>query len=193
MNDICCKFPVSDPTDTYPDPLPDASLLMDDCALWVSGDDPITVVDKLNSRLRHIYDWSVFNAMVFDFQKFNILSIGHNPIPHDIRNTVCFGPGSPPWVKSARFIGAQLDPLLSFKKQIRIITRKVKSGIHYISPFSHFARGSHPHILETNFRIYVWPRFIFTEPLWIFRIKTPFHYSADFNYGYKTIFGSLES
>ena len=48
-------------------------------------------------------------------------------------------------------------------------------------------------ILNTNFRTYIWPRFIFTEPLWIFRIKSPFHYSADFEYGYKTVFLTLES
>ena len=64
--------------------------------------------------------------------------------------------------------------------------------MHFVSPFSHFARGYHPRTLETNFDVYVWPRFSFTEPLWIFRIKTPFHYTADFNYGYKTKFENLE-
>ena len=65
--------------------------------------------------------------------------------------------------------------------------------MHYLSPFSHFARGSQPLILNDNFRTYIWPRFIFTEPLWIFRIKSPFRYNADFEYGYKTIFEKLES
>ena len=65
--------------------------------------------------------------------------------------------------------------------------------MNYLSPFSHFARGSQPSILNTNFRTYVWPRFTFTAPLWIFRIKSPFHYSADFEYGYKTVFQTLES
>ena len=110
-----------------------------------------------------------------------------------MRASLKFGPNSPPWVKSARFIGAYLDPLLTFKHQIKVITAKVKRGKHFISPFSHFARGYHPKTLETNFNVYVWPRFSFTEPLWIFRIKTPFHYRADFNYGYKTKFEKLEN
>ena len=120
--------------------------------------------------------------MVFNFSKFHILSMGHNPIPTDLQAKLRFGPGSPPWVKSARFIGAELDPLLSFKAQIRAITKKVKRGSYYLNPFSHFARGSQPLTLHTNFRTYIWPRFIFSEPLWIFRIKSPFCYSADFQY-----------
>ena len=64
--------------------------------------------------------------------------------------------------------------------------------MYYLNPFSHFARGSQPSVLNINFQTYIWPRFIFSEPLWIFRIKTPFRYSADFEYGYKTIFEKLE-
>ena len=106
----------------------------------------------------------LFNGMV-DFSKFNILSIGHNPIPEDLQTKLKFGPGSPPWVPSARFIGAHLDALLTFKDQIKIIASNVKQSLHFLSPFSHFARGSQPSVLQTNFQTYIWPRFIFTEPL----------------------------
>ena len=79
---------------------------MDDCAAWVAADDPLTVISILNERLHDIYQWSVFNGMVFDFSKFNILSIGHNTIPTALHSELKFGPGSPPWVKTARFLGA---------------------------------------------------------------------------------------
>ena len=59
VNNICDSFPVPDPTPDIPDPLPDASLLMDDVAAWVSGEDPLAVVETLNSRLREIYEWSI--------------------------------------------------------------------------------------------------------------------------------------
>ena len=186
VNDICANFPHDK------DDLPDASLLMDDCATWVADGDPVQVIARLNERLREIYQWSIFNGMVFSFSKFNILSMGHNRIPTDLQEKLRFGPGSPPWVKGARFLGAELDPLLSFKSQIRSITKNVKKGMHYLSPFSHFARGSQPTVLNINFRTYIWPRFIFSEPLWIFRIKKPFRYSSDFEWGYKTVFENLE-
>ena len=160
VNDICANFLHNRDTD-----LPDASLLMDDCAAWVADGDPVQVIAKLNERLRDIYQWSVFNGMVFDFSKFNILSMGHNRIPNDLQDKLRFGPGSPPWVKSARFLGAELDPLLSFKSQIRSVTKKVKKGMYYLSPFSHFAMGLQPAVLNTNFCTYIWPRFIFSEPL----------------------------
>ena len=68
---------------------------MDDVALWVYDGDPVKVISKLNERLRHIYQWSLFNGMVFDFSKFNVLSMGHNPIPTELRDDLRFGPGSP--------------------------------------------------------------------------------------------------
>ena len=188
MNDICENFPCGGDSDN----LPAASLLMDDLSTWAAAGDPLKVIDTLNKRLRDVYEWSVFNGMVFDFSKFNILSFGHNPIPEDLQGELKFGPGSPPWVPTARFIGAHLDALLTFKDQIKIVASNVKQNLHFLSPFSHFARGSQPSVLETNFQTYVWPRFIFTEPLWIFRIKSPFYYSAPFVYGYKTRFESLE-
>ena len=150
VNDICSPFPTQPCSDPDQVSLPDASLLMDDCAAWASGDDPLTVIDTLNARLRDIYQWSLFNGMVFDFAKFNILSIGHNAIPTDLQKRLVFGPGSPPWVSSARFLGATLDPLLTFKQQIRDITKKVKAGMYYLNPFSHFARGSQPSVLKGN-------------------------------------------
>ena len=45
VNDICASFPTPPPTVDCPTTLPDASLLMDDCAAWAYGDDPLDVIN----------------------------------------------------------------------------------------------------------------------------------------------------
>ena len=69
VNDICENFPCGADSNY----LPAASILMDDLSTLAAAGDPLKVIDTLNKRLRDVYEWSVFNGMVFDFSKFNIL------------------------------------------------------------------------------------------------------------------------
>ena len=94
------------------------ALFVDDVALWVSSPDSTDLLTKLNSELSRIYNWSVLNSVVFDFNKFHIFDLGRHSLPSNFHAKVFFGPDNPPWSSVAKYLGLVFDSKLTFIKMM---------------------------------------------------------------------------
>ena len=65
-----------------------AALFLDDVAIWISHKDPAEAVRLLNGELARIYDWFVYNTVVFDAKKFHLFNMGETPLPDDFVDKV---------------------------------------------------------------------------------------------------------
>ena len=69
----------------------DISLFVDDVALLIHDHNEQQLISRLNEDLSAIYGWAIFNRVLFDALKFNLLDIGVNRICRAQRDSVVYG------------------------------------------------------------------------------------------------------
>ena len=185
----------------YINDLPDSirkslkALFVDDIFLAARSRGGGDLIRKLNEDLLRVHEWSVINHMVFSYEKFHMIDVSRkgNRLPLKLREHVSFGKGSPPWSRSARYLGAILDDKFSFLPMIDDVTARFDSCWWRIRNHCDLVSGSSPRTIEIIFLTWMLPVVEYGSALWIFRIKRCLHYSFPVLGTYKQAFDKLNS
>ena len=171
----------------------DFGLFVDDVILWLSDTNPSRAISRLNYDLNRIYGWQIFNTMIFDFQKFNLLDVGSIPVSSEMRSLATFGDGNPPWVSKTKYLGVLLDDKLSFVPFLKEIYDRLDKNRWRVTNHSNPAYGASPRTLEIIFSTWLFPIVEYGSPIWIFRIKDFFHYDLPVIAPYISVWKKLNS
>ena len=171
----------------------DFGLFVDDVILWLSDTNRTDIVNRLNADLNRIYGWEIFNTMIFDFQKFNLLDLGEVRIPTDMRAKITFGDGNPPWAPQTKYLGVMLDGKLTFVPFLNEIYDRLRKNRWRVTNHSNPAYGASPRTLEIIFSTWLFPIIEYGSPVWIFRLKKFFHYDFPVVSPYITVWKKMNS
>ena len=149
----------------------DFGLFVDDVILWLSSPNDSSVLDRLNSDLNRIYGWQIFNAMIFDFSKFNVLDVGV-PLHKNLHTRVTFGEGNPPWCSEAVYLGVLIDRKFSFIPFLNRINERVQRTSWRVTNHANAVRGASPRTLEIIFYTFIFPIIVFIL-ITLFVVLTP--------------------
>ena len=165
---------------------------MDDIYLLISDPSSKSLVKKLNQDLCRIFQWSIFNRVLFESSKFHLIDIGSKRLSAKVRDQISFGGTKPPWSKSAKYLGVILDGKLNFKDFITTIIDRVNSSMWRLYKHSNIRDGAHPYVLLSIFKTWILPLFEYGCCVWIFSIfDGQIHMEAKPSAGYVAVFDRL--
>ena len=109
------------------------------------------------------------------------------------RTLVKYGGGSPAWSSSAKLLGVQIDNNLDFCPMLESVYSRLNSSSWRVFNHSDLSTGASPRTLEIVFFSWLLPIIEYGSPVWIFRLREPFHYSSPIASKYNVVFGKIES
>jgi len=152
-------------------------LFVDDVMIWIKSNTPRRALSKLNAELERIYNWSIYNAVVFNVSKFHLIDFGKLELSQEWKDRALFGDLSPHWSDEALYLGVTFDSELNMLSHMKKQISKARQACFRFNDHACSKYGCNPCTLAVIFLLWVLPHLCYGSELWIFKIKTKVHRS----------------
>ena len=136
-------------------------LFADDSTLYITGDDPISMIETANSDLEILHNWCVSNRLTINSNKTYYMLFTNKPI--DTLPPLKYDTSEIAKVLQYKMLGITFDERMTFKSHIANISHKLSRNISLLYQVKNFMPRN---VLQIMYNAHILPYFQYCTPIW---------------------------